>query len=504
MSRHSLGRVRHALLFAAVLGAAGIATSAAPPATSSSPQSRAGAAKLVRDACALVEPVELPSSLAAAVSPGFKWKHRKLGAGSMPAIAASAAGEPHVVFQSEYNETTGERDLVHAWRVGSAWHSETIDAPFPAYIEDSTAVAIGSDGVLHVAYVTYDPTTYSGELRYARDAGAGWQIETVEAGGGSASIAVDEAGVPHILHLVGYPGDDVRYLTREPEGWTGEVIGDTSYPNFGSALRVHDSKVYAVYMDFNGLETLAIRDGGRWTTDVVASGNSCALAMDAEGRPHMAYIGWGNGFEVIHSVLTESGWTHETLVDETSLFGEPAPQGIAFEPYAPALTQDSAGRVRLAFGLGVWKGNAFDSVLTVAFLDEGAWVPSMAGKGRMGFGNSIAADAAGVVHVATTKITPGDPGKFSMHEYSLRGSKLSLKVVPEGSGTIVAAPLGVETTGKVGVSVLKGDTVTLTAAAGEGFAFSGWSGAISGADPTMELSMDHSHKVTAHFVPTEP
>jgi hypothetical protein len=296
-------RVRRELLVAGILGGAGLAASFAREPAIAPPFPHAGAAQLVADACALVEPVDAPSSVAAAtLPPEFKWKHRKLGAGSFAALAAGAAGESHVVFPSKVH--SGKRELKHRWRVGNAWHAETIDSSLaPSYIGDQVALAMDSDGVLHVAYTAFDTEQQSGSLHYARGDGSGWQFETVEAGGyGSASIALDDAGVPHILHLVGGTSDDVRYLTREAGGWTGETFTTTQFSNHGSALLLHGSTVYAAYLDSAGNLAVALGDGKDWTIEAVGDGGgSCGLALDGEGVPHVAMVESGSDHALTHA-----------------------------------------------------------------------------------------------------------------------------------------------------------------------------------------------------------
>jgi hypothetical protein len=495
------GRGRHGLLIVATVGGAVLATSSAFSPGISSPRQPPAAAQLLRDACALVEPVDAPSSPAAsAIPPELKWKHRKLGAGVWPAIATSAAGEPHIVFRV----APAARDLKHAWRVGNSWHSETIfSAPDPALLGEQTAVAVGSDGVVHVAFATHGLTPLSGELHYAKGDGSSWQVETVEPDdSGSLALALDESGVPHILHNGLPPDGGTRYLTLEPGGWMGAKILDSA--SGIAALQIHDSKVYALFADGGNL-SFGIGDSRGWTFDVFANGSGSTFAFDTAGVLHVAYVLWTGSHALIHASLTESDWTSETLVDSTSLFGEQAPSGITFLPSAPVITTDASGRIHVAFGLDVYEGAKFGKAMAAAVLEEGAWLPLLPGKSLTGFENSITVDVAGIPEIATVKSLFGvDPPKTSIHEYSLRGSKLSLSVMPKGSGTISVAPLGVEVTGKSSVRVFPGDTVTLTASAGDGFEFAGWIGTTSGTDPMLDLTMDHASKAIAHFVPTEP
>jgi Divergent InlB B-repeat domain len=80
---------------------------------------------------------------------------------------------------------------------------------------------------------------------------------------------------------------------------------------------------------------------------------------------------------------------------------------------------------------------------------------------------------------------------------STAGSMLSVSV--DGDGTVTSAPSGISCGSDCSQSYTSGTTVTLTAAAGAGKTFSGWSGACSGSSATCRLTMSGSTEVKAAF-----
>ncbi len=70
-----------------------------------------------------------------------------------------------------------------------------------------------------------------------------------------------------------------------------------------------------------------------------------------------------------------------------------------------------------------------------------------------------------------------------------------------GTGTITSSPAGINCGATCSAAFAQGTSVTLTAAAGAGSAFGGWSGACAGSS-TCVVSMSAARTVTATFVPT--
>ena len=91
----------------------------------------------------------------------------------------------------------------------SGWHTQTVDT-YP-YISDSTSIAVDDAGRPHIAYTYYDCPDRARDLTQLNHTfwdGSNWQIEKVDISaaypGSYLSIAMDNAGYPRIAHSGGF------------------------------------------------------------------------------------------------------------------------------------------------------------------------------------------------------------------------------------------------------------------------------------------------------------
>ena len=151
--------------------------------------------------------------------------------------AVTDAGEPAVPFPLRSVEPPG---VTPVWR-----RAEGVE--FAA----GPSVAVGPDGVVHVAYLVYNPergtptglhhaVLADGRLRAERVADAEMPTRLHEDRRTQTAIAVDAAGVVHVLYEPspnGPASDGVRYARREAGAWTFE---DPAALASGPRLRVED------------------------------------------------------------------------------------------------------------------------------------------------------------------------------------------------------------------------------------------------------------------------
>ncbi|MCZ8337240.1 MAG: fibronectin type III domain-containing protein, partial [Burkholderiaceae bacterium] len=141
------------------------------------------------------------------------WRVERLAAGRWPALAIDARGELHACF-------AGAGGLGIAYlRVAPGRTPETVDADGQA----QCALAVGADGVVHVAYLSRFG------LRYANRSASGWATSTVDAqalvgirrfDGPAIALAAD--GTPRIAYRRPTSGGPVALTValRERSGWT--------------------------------------------------------------------------------------------------------------------------------------------------------------------------------------------------------------------------------------------------------------------------------------------
>lgn len=79
---------------------------------------------------------------------------------------------------------------------------------------------------------------------------------------------------------------------------------------------------------------------------------------------------------------------------------------------------------------------------------------------------------------------------------------LGVSLAGTGTGRVVSSPAGIDCGAGCSAIFLEGGSVTLTASAGPGSSFAGWSGACSGTRSTCTVSMRAARSVTANFSAT--
>jgi len=142
------------------------------------------------------------------------------------AIALDASGSLHVAFVSP------EERIIHAtrsspgtWAADDLQHAESGEAE----------LAIGADGVVHIAFETdpVDTTRAQSSVAYARGDGGSWTFETVEDAWVTYDIDLDldPDGVPHITFF------DNRHAERAATGtWTVEDLTALGVPSGPHAI----------------------------------------------------------------------------------------------------------------------------------------------------------------------------------------------------------------------------------------------------------------------------
>ena len=77
--------------------------------------------------------------------------------------------------------------------------------------------------------------------------------------------------------------------------------------------------------------------------------------------------------------------------------------------------------------------------------------------------------------------------------------ELAVALAGNGSGSVTSLPAGISCGADCATTFAQGTTVTLTAVAGEGSVFAGWSGACDGTATTCDVTLDAADAVTATF-----
>ena len=227
---------------------------------------------------------------------GTSWQSEKVEENdwlwASPALALDSDGHPHLSYRD-----LAEGSVKYAWYDGSSWYTDTL--AYTSWILDaSSAIAIDQDSHPHIVYEDMG-------VKYAWHDGNDWATEDVETGGdvgGHLTMGLDDSGFPHIAYLDASDDDNakVRYAWRDGDGWHIDTV-DSGLGSFylddwislvlDLSMRPHLS--YCAYPDEPGGRWLkyAWHGDSSWHIENVWAGDACpsSLALDASGRPHIAF-----------------------------------------------------------------------------------------------------------------------------------------------------------------------------------------------------------------------
>ena len=194
-----------------------------------------------------------------------------------------------------------------------------------------------------------------------------------------ASIATDQAGVPHMAYSLNGQ-DDVRYAVRENSVWKIEVV-DTGHSTVVSLKLDSLGRPSIAYGYFSMY--YAAKIGGSWSREVVDAEFGCGyyaqLSIDSKDRPHVVYI-------------CDSGRLKYAFRNGTAWVNELVTQGAD----SPSLAVNALDRPRISY---------FDRQslsLEYAYFNGFVWIFETADTMvNLGFrGTSIVVDSNGWAHVS--------------------------------------------------------------------------------------------------------
>lgn len=204
-----------------------------------------------------------------------------------PALAIDALDRPHVAWLE-----SDPFDLKYAVRTGAGWQVETVDAG--GDVGNYASLAIDSMNRPHIAY--QDATNAT--LKYARHDGTAWVIETVDAGGGNtgwfSTLALDSNGRPHIAYS-DFSLFAVRYARWNGATWQIESVETRpSIPQYVTMDLDSMDRAHIAYLDNPVVDLRYVRwNGTAWvgqTVDALANfGSSSTIKVDGSDYPHIVY-----------------------------------------------------------------------------------------------------------------------------------------------------------------------------------------------------------------------
>jgi hypothetical protein len=274
----------------------------------------------------------------------------------------------------------------------------------------------------------------------------------------------------------------------------------------------------------------SINGGGTWTDSSTGLANADARQINSiavQDDPAIMLLGTDDG--IYRSTNGGANWTLVHSVNDS--FGTTLPFfGVRFDPVNPAIAWaaglhvnpdgtvlSSSGVYKSTNGGATWtqvlsgrrvsqvrpESNGRIAALQQRDLSQSPVIASTDGGVTWQSLSAGIQENDGIAIIRTPRL-PGTHLAIAMTTggiYVL--DKQALTVTVSGSGTVSSSPAGISCPGTCSANMYDHEPVTLTAAAGAGRVFAGWSGACTGTG-TCQVSMDAARAVTATFIDPNP
>ncbi|MHB9145751.1 MAG: stalk domain-containing protein [Symbiobacteriia bacterium] len=209
----------------------------------------------------------------------------------------------------------------------AGWRSpETLDG---AVSWGAMDIAVDRLGYPHILRWTLAQYGQGHALAYAYKDSTGWHPEPIHEssasyGIGSAHLALDPSGAPHVCYFAG-ENDDLIHAWRDGTGWHEETVDSYGQVGVYNDIAVDaQGRIHIVYYDLShGHPKYALKSGGKWMIEVIDTstadtGQYLSLALDASDNPHVAYHADfldGKAGHLRYAYRDASGWHTNPFVD---------------------------------------------------------------------------------------------------------------------------------------------------------------------------------------------
>lgn len=189
--------------------------------------------------------------------------------------------------------------IEYATKVEGNWIVENVNPAQTAY-KFATSIKV-RESVVHVAY--YISST--DQLFYSYKDEGGWHHEVIVEGGLFPSLVLDNSGNPVIAYYLSEnPTGSIQLASRQNDQWQSEKVEDLDLIDisFSGARKVVDLeyKNGTFYIAFNNKKIVryGTLEANGWVMETAIDesstekilGQQISLAMDDQGKPHLAYF----------------------------------------------------------------------------------------------------------------------------------------------------------------------------------------------------------------------
>ncbi|MCP4673998.1 MAG: Ig-like domain-containing protein [Deltaproteobacteria bacterium] len=253
-------------------------------------------------------------------NPAGPWLHEEVdNRADDAAVAVDAAGYLHLSYRDSYS-------LIYATNASGPWIHQTVDN---ASVR-STSIAIDTDGHVHIGYETEEDG-----IKYATNTSGPWLFENVTESANyvRTAIGIDSTGTVHI----GYRSTTgVGYAVGTFGSWTASTLVTVSFYDDVPLVVGPDDAVSICYPSSSPAQVVCgTKTTGDWAWEQVddIDGDSLSLAVDQDGKLHLAYSDYGN---LLYATNADGAWA-ATTVAQADLFG-----------YGSSIVVDAGGYVHIS------------------------------------------------------------------------------------------------------------------------------------------------------------
>ncbi|HWB81970.1 MAG TPA: hypothetical protein VG755_43710 [Nannocystaceae bacterium] len=307
--------------------------------------------------------------------------------GRLTTLALDGDGVPHVAYTA-----IGGLELRHAIPDDDTWSIDTVDtASSPSYPIESLAIAVASDGALHLSY---EGTM---GLTHAQHDGA-WTLEQVPDPNGPDDIGMDIdgtalaiAGNGDVQLAYGMTGE-LRIATKSGGTWSSAQVYLCVSACSSPVIAIGPDAIHLAYQDsYQDAVEYAVSTGGWISRPIVDSQagvptpRGVALALASDGLVHASlYV---EGAQVVHAQGDSSGFTSAPITDV-------AVGGLSSKE-TTAIAFDGSGALHVAYRSSGRAAGIFHATNA-----DGTWVTEQIDDGDTGYSCAMGLDAQGDVHLA--------------------------------------------------------------------------------------------------------
>jgi len=221
----------------------------------------------------------------------------KWGVGFGCVIGTDIADNPHIAYYDFFG-------VRYALRTKTGWNIENVTNSSTWWHCYYVPMAINSDGDPHLLY--FDLRS---NIVHAKKSVLEWNFDEVDTTTwGTYSITIDDFDNPHICYAKGEYG--LKYAVWTGSKWKKSTVDGNSYTGYENSIAVDSEGIPCIsYYGREGLQYAKL-NGSKWDREVVGAVDavSNAIAVDAEHRPHICFLDWGNQIKIKYAYKSGSKW----------------------------------------------------------------------------------------------------------------------------------------------------------------------------------------------------